>query len=339
MNTRLRNAHLATDSPFAMQHNSVPAFLSIDVEPDAFQLSRNEAPAWAAFDAMVPFIEKLRADLAVHNGASPVFGWYIRTDPQIAEAYGHADHGLHFYADRIAGFRSVGDYIGVHVHPLRWSESHQAWIHDFSDRQWLYDCTLSSLEGFAKAVGAPARHMRYGGGFLSNEIVDLAEAHGAVIDLTLEPVASWALHTTVFPTSIDTSPIVGSFVNCEGAPREPYQPDRDEFRVCRAYGRRTIVLLPLSSVLASNQPDELPTAHMLYPSVPWPSPDFFWDLVWQQLRSMERPYLSLAIRTDAQEVKRTAEMRKIFEALPGHPIAKHLRWVDPLEAIDSLVSS
>ena len=46
-----------------MQLNSVPAFLSIDVEPDAFQLSRDEVPAWTGFDAMAPFIESLRTSI------------------------------------------------------------------------------------------------------------------------------------------------------------------------------------------------------------------------------------------------------------------------------------
>ncbi|MBK9624083.1 MAG: hypothetical protein IPO38_05845 [Rhodocyclaceae bacterium] len=339
MNTRLRNAHLATDSPFAMQHNSVPAFLSIDVEPDAFQLSRNEAPAWDGFDAMVPFIENLREDLAAHSDTAPVFGWYFRTDPQIGEAYGRPDHALQHYADRIEKFRSVGDYIGAHPHPLRWSEPHHAWVHDLSDGQWLADCTSSALDVFAEATGTPARHLRFGAGILSNEVVNAAEDCGIVVDLTLEPVAGWGLNARDVLTSVDASPIVGSFINCEGAPREPYQPARDEFRVCLAYGRRSIFLIPLSSVIGSNRSDLIPTAHMLYPSVPWPSAGYFWDLALQQIMSMERPYLSLAIRTDKHDMSLTAEVRKIFEALPGHPIAKHLRWVDPLEAIGSLVSS
>ena len=323
-----------------MQLNSVPAFLSIDVEPDAFQLSHNEAPAWGGFDAMVPFIESLRARLSDFSDAAPVFGWYLRTDPQIAETYGRADHALQFYADRIEKFRSAGDYIGVHSHPLRWSAPHHAWVHDLSDGQWLSDCTASALDVFAKATGTPARHFRFGGGgTLSNEIVDAAEVRGVVVDLSLEPVAGWGLITSAYTTSVDTSPIIGNFISCEGAPREPYQPARDEFRVCLAYGRRSIFLIPLSSVLASNQSDLTPTAHMLYPSVPWPSPGYFWDLALCQIMSMERPYLSLAVRTDKHDMRLTADVRKVFEALPNHPIAKHLRWIDPLDAVGSLVPS
>lgn len=322
-----------------MQLNSVPAFLSIDVEPDAFQLSRNEAPAWDGFDAIVPFIEKLREDLAAHNDTPPIFGWYIRTDPQIGEAYGRPDHALQHYADRIEKFRSAGDYIGVHTHPLRWSAQQQLWVHDVDDSQWLRDCTLSSLDVFAEASGTPARHLRFGAGILSNEVVNAAEDRGIAVDLTLEPVAGWGLNARDVLTSVDASPIVGSFINCEGAPREPYQPARDEFRVCLAYGRRSIFLIPLSSVLASNQSDLTPTAHMLYPSVPWPSPSYFWDLALQHLMSMERPYLSLAVRTDKHDMRLTADVRKVFEALPNHPIAKHLRWMDPLDVVGSLVPS
>lgn len=47
----------------AMQLNSVPAFLIIDVEPDAYRLSGNEVPTWEGFDAMVLFVEQLRAGI------------------------------------------------------------------------------------------------------------------------------------------------------------------------------------------------------------------------------------------------------------------------------------
>jgi hypothetical protein len=321
-----------------MPDGKVPAFLSIDVEPDAFQLSRGEPADWAGFDAMVPFIEVLRGRLAAHSDTAPVFGWYFRTDPQIAEIYGRADHALQHYADRIKELLSTGDYIGAHPHPLRWSEAHRAWVHELTDGQWLRDCTLSALDVFAETTGAPARHMRFGAGFINDETVKAAEDRGVLVDLTLEPVAGWGLDATVVQTSVDSSPIVGRFVNCETAPSAPYQPERDEFRVAIAYGKRTITLVPLSSVMAATQLNAQPTRNMLYPSVPWPSVNYFWDLALQQLRSMERPYLSLAVRTDTYDMALTAGVRRIFEALPEHEISTYLRWVDPLQVLDELVT-
>lgn len=317
----------------------IPAFLAIDVEPDAFQLSPEQLPAWAGFEAMVPFVETLRERLAVKSTAAPVFGWYLRTDPQIGEIYGRPDIALRHYARRLDGFRSIGDYIGAHPHPLRWNAAHAAWVHDVSDGRWLYDCTASALEVFAEATGKPAPYLRFGAGILSNEILNAAEAGGVRLDLTLEPVAGWGLNATEVTTSVDSSPIVGQYIDCEGAPREPYQPERDEFRVALAYGRRDISIIPLTSVFATTQPPYPPRLQMLFPSVPWPSPDYFWDVALEQLRAMERPYLSLAIRTDTYDMALTAQVRKIFEALPDHEIAGHLSWMDPLDALGQLLAA
>ncbi|MGE5857411.1 MAG: hypothetical protein ACM31K_02870, partial [Solirubrobacterales bacterium] len=68
-----------------MESSTIPAFLSIDVEPDGFQLDRHDPPPWAGYLDLVDFITRLRADLAGWTGRTPRFGWYVRTDPQIAE--------------------------------------------------------------------------------------------------------------------------------------------------------------------------------------------------------------------------------------------------------------
>jgi hypothetical protein len=45
---------------------------------------------------------------------------------------------------------------------------------------------------------------------------------------------------------------------------------------------------------------------------------------------MPRPYLSLGIRTDAVGSETAARVRRIFDALPGHPLAQRLRFENPL---------
>ena len=77
-----------------MESSTIPAFLSIDVEPDGFQLDRRDPPPWAGYLDLVDFITRLRGDLAGWTGRTPRFGWYVRTDPQIAEVYGRPDHAL-----------------------------------------------------------------------------------------------------------------------------------------------------------------------------------------------------------------------------------------------------
>jgi len=114
------------------QRGTIPAFLSIDVESDGFQLSRENPPAWCGYSAMFNFSEELRASLTERSGAAPKFGWYFHTDPQIAAVSGRPDHVLAEDPQRIAHLEAQGDYFGVHAHPIRWCAERRAWIHDFA---------------------------------------------------------------------------------------------------------------------------------------------------------------------------------------------------------------
>src|SRR5689334_17944724 len=118
----------------------IPAFLSIDVEPDKFQMSRNDERAWAGYDAVFQFLVTLRDELARVSGAVPRFGWYFRMDPQIKHVCGCADTAISRFADRQAALAADGDYFGVHAHPLRWSAKEQVWVHDFDDSCWVREC-------------------------------------------------------------------------------------------------------------------------------------------------------------------------------------------------------
>jgi hypothetical protein len=69
---------------------------------------------------------------------------------------------------------------------------------------------------------------------------------------------------------------------------------------------------------------------MLYPTEDDWTERYFWDLVSHRLGSMERPYLSLGIRTDRFESFRAARVCRVFKELTRHPLAKRLRFVDPL---------
>ena len=73
---------------------------------------------------------------------------------------------------------------------------------------------------------------------------------------------------------------------------------------------------------------------MLYPTIDWPSARYFWDVVSHQLQSMQRPYLSLAIRTDPPDSLPTAKLRRLFAALVKHPLAKRLRFVNPVDVTE-----
>jgi hypothetical protein len=61
----------ATDDTRESPRMTIPAFLSVDVDPDGFQLPRCNPPAWTGYGAMVEYAERLRSDLAARTGAGP----------------------------------------------------------------------------------------------------------------------------------------------------------------------------------------------------------------------------------------------------------------------------
>lgn len=332
-----------------MTQATIPAFLSIDVEPDGFQLSRSNPPAWDGFDALVGFIQQLRADLQPLGCGSPRFGWYFRTDQQIADVSSRASHVLEAFPDHLARLANEGDYFGVHVHPIRWSEAQGLWVHDIADREWLRHTIHLALEAFEDWAGTPALRFRMGAGFLSNDVVAILDEMGVAVDLTLEPVAGWGLGASVVPSGIDASPIVGAYVDCRRAPREAFRPSYADFRIPDQEGGRRLLMVPLTTyvlpetsllrrfALKMAGKARSPT-QVLYPSLEWSSPTYFWDLAAQQLNRMRQPYLSLAVRTDAADVKITKRVSSLLEALPSHPLSARLRFVDPLDAMGGLVN-
>ena len=327
---------------------TIPAFLSVDVEPDAFQLSRRDPQGWEGYRATLEVVERLRAALSARSDARPRFGWYFRTDPQIAEVYGQPDHVLTAFPDRVARLQASGDYFGVHAHAIRWSEDHQLWVHDFGDASWHAHATRFALDGYARWAGAPARRFRSGAGFLTNGIVDVIDRCGITVDLTLEPVSGWGLTASTVTAGADSSPIIGAYTDCHTAPRVPYRPARRDFRVRARRSGRDVVMIPLATTTpARPQPawkrtvkwllGRRPQAQVLYPDAGWASGSSYWDVVERQLSSMPRPYLSIAIRTDRPDSAGAPAVRRIFEALPQHRLAARLCFTDPLEVVDRLV--
>src|SRR5258706_13277206 len=94
--------------------STIPAFLSVDVELDGFQLDRRDPPAWGGYVAMVEYLTRLRADLGGWTGRTPRFGWDGRTDPQIAGGHGRPDHALVAFPECGERLRAPGDHSGVH---------------------------------------------------------------------------------------------------------------------------------------------------------------------------------------------------------------------------------
>jgi hypothetical protein len=341
------------DGAMMFRDGIIPAFLSIDVEPDAFQISADQTDHWPGYAATYPFIASLRSELERASGAKPVFGWYYRIDPQIEQVCGRADFAMAAFPERMAALRAEGDYFGAHAHPLRWCRERRAWVHDFGDSEWLRDCTQFALDAFAASTGSPTALFRSGAGFVSNEIVDVLDRNGVAAEMGLEPVAGWGLTTTTVSSGVDKSPMVGAYTNCATAPRTPYHPSPEDFRKTDADTARRILLVPVSTgvgVLPSRglawikrrlrrgvEPGrESEPIRVLYPTEDDWTERGFWDLVSHQLRSMERPYVSLGIRTDRFDSIRASRVCRVLRELTRHPLVKRLRFVSPLEAMEHI---
>jgi len=329
----------------------IPAFLSFDVEPDAFQISRGQEDHWRGYAATYEFARSLRNQLARASGAKPIFGWYYRMDPQIEEVCGRADFAMTAFPDRTAALREDGDYFGVHAHPVRWSKERQLWIHDFGDRAWLRDSTQFALDAFRACTGSPAEFFRAGAGFLCDEIVDVLDANGVAFELGLEPVAGWGLHSKVVGGSIDSSPIVGEYTNCVSAPRTPYHPSRQDFRKPGNGDARNVLMIPhttgrgvlprrglIPALRRRLHGESAPNpVRVLYPTEDDWTERGFWGLVSHQLGSMERPYLSLGVRTDRITSVRARRASRVLTELTRHPLARRLRFVNPLEVREQIM--
>jgi hypothetical protein len=327
--------------------DTIPAFLSIDVEPDGLELTRNDASSWTGYEAMIEFADQMRFKLAERTGIVPKFGWYFRTDPQIGQTYGRPDYALTEYKQRIAHLIVSGDYFGVHAHTIRWSKNRRRWVHDFSDRDWIVHSTRSALDAYERWSGSCVQRFRAGAGFLTNDIIEVAEQCGVKVDLTLELGVALGFTWWKVASAVDESPMVGRYTDCRMAPRVPFRPARNDFRISDKVNGRDLVMVPLTTGPAIRpRPAWRRLARrlilgrggyeVLYPSDDWPSETFYWDLVERQLRSMVCPYVSLAIRTDPPDSARRYKVRRIFDELPNHRLSERLRFVDPLDVAGNL---
>lgn len=333
-------------SPTALQPRDascVAAFLCVDVEPDHLRLPKRGGPvSWSGFDAMAELAERLRSELHDVSGQAPRFGWYLRMDPQISATHGTPDHVATRFPGRIERFARAGDVFGLHVHPLRWSDEDDVWVHDFVDAGWIRHCVESSAEAFRGVFGELPRRHRFGTRFLNNELVALLEDAGVRVDLTMEPgyTSSTGSHEV---------PIRGTLPDFTRVPREPYRPAHRDYRRRDDETGRELVLVPQSSHTRRDKPRLWRAARFvrrgfrtrplpLNPWRSWPSAQQYWDLIASELDAMRTPYLALAVRTDPPGSDVAGRARTWLESLPRHELARRLRFVDPLEAAASMTS-
>jgi hypothetical protein len=308
------------------------------VEPDNVQIPRGVPQRWRSFEAMLGHTEEIRQRLEVVGVPRTNIGWYFRMDPQIAETHGDAAFVAEAYGDQLSEVARVGDVFGIHPHALRWDEREGRWFNDFADAEWPVHCVKTTIDAFERAFGRPPRHHRFGTGFLNEGIVDTLDRAGVEVDLTIEP------GTAVLDASnsAEWNPITGSTPGYGRALAKPYRPRRGAFLRAGANGSsRALTMIPMTAaVLGRPRSVWWRTARSIRhgfatPRTPlsmwrtWKSPQDYWDLVERCVASMPRPYFAFSVRTDPSNSPSSGRVRALLEALPDHPLARRLDFVDP----------
>ena len=332
--------------------NEVPTILSFHVEPDRYQIGRDGPGTWHGYDLMHGLAETLRCELIDRAGTEARFSWHFRMDPQIAQTHPSADYAVSAFPKRFEQLVDAGDFFGIHVHPLRWSEQRDLWIHDFDDSEWVRHCIGQSVDTFRTATGSHPRLHTFGASFLTNDAIAALEELDVWVDVTpahrYRTRAQRSGDQLAF-TGVDDSPIVGRYPDLNYLPRRPYRPNRADVRRPDAANGRQVVLVPLTTWRvgrdrplwrrvasrvkhAGNEP-----AVTMHPSRPWESGGQYWDLVESELETMSSPYVAINVRTDTDDAPAAKQVRAVLEALPSHPIAKRLRFVDPIETALALL--
>ena len=316
----------------------IPAIWRIDVEPDEFRPVPNRTP-WNGFVTMAALVERLRPCLADCSGAVVHPSWFLRLDPEIERCYGQADFVVTRYRGLMDQLRAHGDPLGIHVHYYRWDSERQIAYSDHADVDWTTHCMNVAAEAFARCFGESVRRSSQGAYFLGDAIVDHAITLGIEADVTAEPGlpaqtdgASFGAYTTA------PSPDYRHY------PRRPYYPARSAVGTPAPSpaDRRPLLIVPLTAydyrlALApwsrriAKKLLRRPRQHLpLNPWKPWPDPRTYWDLVARAADEGPARYVAFAIRTDAPDSRAHLQARALLEYLPRHPIARRLRFVDPL---------
>ncbi len=313
--------------------------LCVDAEPDERAPAVDVPARWRGLEATFALVERLRDPLAEATGLPVHVSWYLRMDPQVGRIYGTTAWAAETYAEEIATLRAFGDELGLHPHAWRWRERTEEWVVDHGSQEWVDHCVSTAFTTFRECFGMTCRSHRFGDHFLSDRTLDLLARLGMEVDLTTEP------GEPAVPTIEPHAESTGCLPDFTSVPRAPYQPSRSDFRRPGGAGdRRDVWMLPLSATTEGpGVPRVRPwrrgrgdTRHRLLAMWrPWTSPGDFWEAALRSTVDQSRPYLALAMRSDAAlGPRRAADFESMLRHLVAHPeVASRLCFVTPTQAL------
>lgn len=104
-----------------MRRRETPVVVCVDVEPDACMVDGDDHDSWLGFERLLERTPHLRSRLATATatGAPVAFTWFLRMDPQVADAWGSAGWVAETYRAELAALTESGDELALHPHTYR----------------------------------------------------------------------------------------------------------------------------------------------------------------------------------------------------------------------------
>jgi hypothetical protein len=134
--------------------------------------------------------------------------------------------------------------------PLWWSSGgppsprhgRGAWFEDFTDSAAIGRDLQQAVSAFIEAMGTRPSVFRFGAGWLDQPVVHLLDKAGFAFDLSIPPGQ---------PAKPAAAPDIGAYPDFGAVPREPYRPDRRDFRrLGRWPFARRLWMLPIATSCA-----------------------------------------------------------------------------------------
>ena len=316
----------------------IPVLVLIDAEPDGFFIGRTENGPWYGFERAVEVMTELRPVLSRHTGQEAHFVWLLRADQQIAETYGDAGWALAHYRRAWDRLLEAQDEVGLHVHAYRWEPRLEDWVEAYGDQEWVERCVRDGVGAFTEHFGRPPAAFSMGMDWTNQETVRLASRLNVHYDLSM--VAG--KEPQPFPPQNGYS---GMAPDCSRIRLRPYHPAPEDFLAAAPDGADGMWLIPQSSRVARIYPSLKrglwDLAH-LRPVAPRATRKLFLEddpaqmtsAIAEALEGIERPYLTLAIRTDQyRRPDREAIVRRNLENVLAHPDSGRFVFARPDEAL------
>jgi glycosyltransferase involved in cell wall biosynthesis len=271
---------------------SLPIVLCIDIEPDRRMLSRRGAEPLLGFEKLMTLLPGLRDRIAAATGVAPLFTWFLRMDPQIADVYGSPTALAEHYERELAELMAAGDEMAVHAHAWRWTGY---WVNDHADWAWVNHSADIALDAFAQAYGSPATAFRYGVNYMSGPLARHLDDVGVAVDITIDP------GRRATRSLVPSEPATGFIPDTRTAPAFAYRPSRDDYLAPDFSRTSGLVFLPHSiGVSLSLRPigDRLIPTGEYETLEPWLAPDSFREMLAIRLAAPNLTHLAFGLRTD-----------------------------------------